>query len=64
MTLLIFLLCVVIGKTKIEEFMAQNKNPSDLGVDKRKWRVINTKIMNEKRKMKTKTSARWNELNE
>jgi hypothetical protein len=57
-----FLSCVYLGKSAIETFIAQNR--CDLRAEKRTWRVINTKIMNEKRKMIKKTTAHWKELNE
>jgi hypothetical protein len=64
MKLIMFLSCVYLGKTTIEMFIAHHKNRCDLSDDKRKWRVINTKIMNEKRKLSRKTTAHWNALKE
>ena len=53
---------MILGKATIEKFIA--KHPSDISEDKRQWRVINTKVMNEKKKMTRATTDRWNEMNE
>jgi hypothetical protein len=54
------LICFVLGKTILLAFIEQHQY--DIGPEKRNWKIIKTKVMNERKKMTTKTDAAWKNL--